>query len=598
MDTGTSSEKRGQVRTVVVVLALVAILLLGAAFRFYNVNWDEDTYHIHPDERHTTMVVTAIQWPESFVEYLDTSHSSLNPRNNNTVYFYGTLPLFLTKYVATQAETLAGPILDAQTDPDDPGPMRLSLTSYDRIHLVGRVLSGLFDLGSVLLLFFLARRLFDWRVGLISSLLLALAALNIQGSHYFTVDTFLTFWVALTIWFTLDVAEGKGWTVLRGPGHQPWALRWPARSASFSWWRSSPLGAWVWVRRQAHAGKPVGRSLMRAVWGLILAAGISLVIFRLVQPYAWAGPNYDGWDTVPEPWGERVRVFERLPEPLRALVMPNPQWIADISSAGAQQTGEADLPWGRQWTERTPWLYPLENMVLWGLGVPLGIAAWLGVGLVVVQLVVRAWKRRRAVSGANSDVRDAVVAHLQIRDEQVGGRDEQGEASDEQAGRRDKQTKPAVDLLRNWDLILIPLAWVLLTFFWQGMQYVKSIRYFMPIYPYLAMFAAYLVVSAWDWASGLPRGKGRGIARVLAGVLGAFVLVGTLAWAWAFLQIYREPMTRVQASRWIYENVEAGATLRYRTAAGESGQLQIPHAQQPRLRDRWPVAGHALYAAP
>ena len=48
-------------------------------------------------------------------------------------------------------------------------------------------------------------------------------------------------------------------------------------------------------------------------------------------------------------------------------------------SAGAQQTGEADLPWGRQWTDRAPWLFPLENMVLWGMGVPLGIAAWAGV---------------------------------------------------------------------------------------------------------------------------------------------------------------------------------------------------------------------------
>jgi hypothetical protein len=162
MEAGTPSEKRGQARTVGLVLALAAILVLGAAFRFYNVNWNEDTYYIHPDERHTTVVVTAIEWPESLIEYLDTSHSSLNLPNNNTVYFYSTLPLFLTKYVATQAEALTGSILDAQADPEETAPMRLSLTSYDRIHLVGRVLSALFDLGSVLLLFFLARRLFDW----------------------------------------------------------------------------------------------------------------------------------------------------------------------------------------------------------------------------------------------------------------------------------------------------------------------------------------------------------------------------------------------------------------------------------------------------
>jgi hypothetical protein len=54
------------------------------------------------------------------------------------------------------------------------------------------------------------------------------------------------------------------------------------------------------------------------------------------------------------------------------------------------------------------------------------------------------------------------------------------------------------------------------------------------------------------------------------------VVLGTLAWAFAFVQIYTEPVTRVQATRWIYENVESAATLYYRTAGGEEGTLQIP----------------------
>jgi YYY domain-containing protein len=288
----------------------------------------------------------------------------------------------------------------------------------------------------------------------------------------------------------------------------------------------------------------------------------------VAQPYAWAGPNYNRWDSVPAPWGERLRVLEVLPEPIRAVIMPNPQWVADIVSAGAQQTGEADLPWGRQWTERTAWLYPLQNMVVWGLGVPLGVAAWLGVGLATVG-IVRAWRR----SDRQSDTA--------LR----------GEPGAQELVNAPAAPGPWSALMQHWDLVLIPLAWVLLTFFWQGMQFVKSIRYFLPIYPYLAMFAAFLVVGAWDWArarcqpklSGRGRGevaspKGRGCwaARIGAGALAAFVLVGTLAWAWAFLQIYREPLTRVQASRWIYENVEAGVTLRYRTPDGEAGQLAIP----------------------
>ena len=37
-------------------------------------------------------------------------------------------------------------------------------------------------------------------------------------------------------------------------------------------------------------------------------------------------------------------------------------------------------------------------------------------------------------------------------------------------------------------------------------------------------------------------------------------------------------MTRVQATRWMYENIESGATLHYETAGGEKGQLQLSPA--------------------
>jgi YYY domain-containing protein len=512
-------------RDVIIVLALTSVLLIGGALRFFNVNWDEGTYHIHPDERHTTMVVTAIQWPASLSEYFDTSNSPLNPRNAGTVYFYGTLPLFLTKAVAT--------VLD--------------MTGYDEMHLVGRVLSALFDLGSVLLLYFVARRLFDWRVGLAASFLLALTVLNIQGSHYFAVDTFLTFFVLLTLWFTFDVAEGKGWPsfVALGIGM---GLTLSCKVSVFLLAGIVALGAWMRLRRQVAEGAEAGQAALRALLGLILAAALAVALFRVVQPYAFAGPNYDGWDQIPAPWDERLRVVETIPEPLQPLLMPNPQWIADIGAAGAQQTGIADLPWGRQWTERTPWIYPLENMVLWGMGVPLGVAAWIGVMFVVVQLLrglsIGYWVRGR-----------------------LGVRDPGARAP----GTEDPGIRGSSSVLRPSYLVILPLAWVLLTFVWQGMQYVKSIRYFLPIYPFLVMFAAYLVISAWDWARGRRWG-----AKLAAAGLAAVVMVGTLAWAFAFIQIYTEPVTRVQATRWMYENVESAATLHYRTADGETGQLQIP----------------------
>jgi YYY domain-containing protein len=551
MDQSTTTPIHSHRRDVAISLALFAILLVGGALRFYNVNWDKGTYHVHPDERNTTMVLGRLQWPGKIDQYLDcryaltsdctqvqiewqnvlkeyfdTSHSTLNPRNVGGVYFYGTFPLYLTKFVATVGDVLQLEQAQAAPDPATYLADHARLTDYNQIHLVGRVLSGLFDLGTVLLLFFLARRLFDWRVGLLASFLLAFAVLNVQGSHYFTVDTFLTFFVTLTLWFTLDVAEGKGWPSYLALGASM-GLTLSCKVSVFLLAAVVGLGAWLGLRHRLRRGHEAFPASSRVLLGLAAAVVVAVGVFRVAQPYAWAGPNYDGWDSVPDPWGERLKIFQKVPEPIRAVLMPNPQWIGDIVEAGAQQTGEADLPWGRQWTERTPWLWPLQNMVVWTLGVPFGVAAWLGVGLVLLQFG-RRWLHRRRFGTPGSG--------FKIR-----------------------------------ALVLLPLAWVLLSFFWQGMQYVKSVRYFMPIHPFLALFAGYLVIRAWDWARVRRRG-----ARLAAGGLAAVVLVGTLAWAFAFTQIYTEPITRVQATRWMYENIPSGATLHYRTLDGGTGQLQIP----------------------
>jgi hypothetical protein len=520
MDQSTTTPKHKHLRQVGIALALITILVVGAAFRFYNINWDKDTYHIHPDERYTTMVITRIQWPESLGEYFDTSRSLLNPRNVDMVYFYGTLPLFLTKFVATEMDVVRDAHAETQPDVGEYLLAHPSWTGYDQIHLVGRFLSGLFDMASILFLFFLARRLFDWRVGLIASFLLATTVLNIQGSHYFVVDTFLTFFVLWTLWFTLAVAEGKGWSAFLGLG-VAMGLTLACKVSVFLLAVVVALGAWIGLVRWLRQGHDPRTASLRTLGGLVVAVIFAVAVFRVAQPYAWAGPNYDGWDSVPNPWGERLKIFQKVPEPIRAVFMPNPRWIADIVEAGAQQTGEADMPWGRQWTERPPWLWPLENMVVWTLGVPLGVAGWLGVGLAGVQ-IFRLWRHRRARESGYQGI---------------------GESGNRGIG--------------HWSLVILPLAWVVLTFAWQGMQYVKSVRYFMPIHPFLAVFAGYLVVAAWDWA----KEQRHRWVRIAAGGLAGFVLLGTLAWAFAFIQIYTEPITRVQASRWMYANIPPGSVI-------------------------------------
>ena len=64
-------------------------------------------------------------------------------------------------------------------------------------------------------------------------------------------------------------------------------------------------------------------------------------------------------------------------------------------------------------------------------------------------------------------------------------------------------------------------------------------------------------------------GARRGCRAVCAAVVSAplayalltVVTVATMLWGWGFLAIYRRPLTRVTASRWIYENVPEGSVV-------------------------------------
>ena len=118
----------------------------------------------------------------------------------------------------------------------------------------------------------------------------------------------------------------------------------------------------------------------------------------------------------------------------------------------------------------------------------------------------------------------------------------------------------AIQVLRNRrsDHILI-LLWVIGMFLYLGRQFVMTMRYMLPLYPFLAIFAAFFLFAVWEGAKSLAQNVR--IARyatsikVFAGGLFAVVIVATLFWAIAFASIYTRTNTRVAASRWIYTNV-------------------------------------------
>src|SRR5919109_2119863 len=162
------------------LLVLGLIVLVAAGFRFHSLfTWDANT-HQHPDERFMTIVASKVTTPASIADYFNSPRSPLSPYAKGEDHFaYGQLPLTLTRI---------GGELSGNTD-------------YDSITLVGRALSALADLGTVIFAWLLARRIFGVRTAHLAALLLALCVLPIQLSHYFAVDTFVGCFAAGALFF-------------------------------------------------------------------------------------------------------------------------------------------------------------------------------------------------------------------------------------------------------------------------------------------------------------------------------------------------------------------------------------------------------------
>ncbi|MBK8432975.1 MAG: glycosyltransferase family 39 protein [Chloroflexi bacterium] len=146
-----------------------------------------------------------------------TSESPLNPYNKGEgFYVYGNFPMTATKYVAEWAEAWRTPC----NEEPEPRPLcRNPLTSYDGVHLIGRILSALLDLTAVLFTFLIGRRLYSDRVGLLAAFLMATAVMPIQQSHFYTMDNWAAGLATMTIYAAVRASEQatrKRWWALFG----------------------------------------------------------------------------------------------------------------------------------------------------------------------------------------------------------------------------------------------------------------------------------------------------------------------------------------------------------------------------------------------
>ena len=465
---------------------LIAVLLVGGYFRFVGIKWD-DVYHLHPDERFLTMVETDIIPTSNLSDYFNTATSTLNPNNQGHGYYvYGTFPLFLVKYVAEA----------------------IGQSGYNQVNVVGRELSGLFDLGSILFVYLICKRLYkDSRLGLLAALFLALSVLPIQLSHFFAVDTFATFFVTAAIYVLVCIfnprpnpaeepiehGEPKEWYWLKTDWGSLklyalfavlYGLALACKVSVYLLALFLPLAAWISLKKLSQEEQNYRLPIL--LRNIVIAGILAFITFRIFQPYAFVGPSFFN-------------------------LKINPQWVSSLKDLANQSTGNVDVPYAFQWARR-PITFSFTNMVQWGLGLPLGILAWAGV----------LWMAWRIIKG-------------------------------------------------DWQKHLVLWGWTVLFFLSQALPWVRMMRYQLPIYPTMAILAAWTIFKLWEDGEAVLRKvtifqlNWRKVLAVFAAVI---VVAGTGVWAYAFTRIYTRPVTRVAASTWIYQNIPAAINLQVKTPDG------------------------------
>ena len=496
---------------------LGVVLLLAFGLRTYNVNWDR-SQHLHPDERFISTVLAELRSPGSVAGYFDTEESSLNPYNHRASFVYGTLPLFATKALGEWLDR------DADGSTHQSGQRVLDLAealganprnadgspAFDggyNGNLLGRVLSALADTLTVLVVFELGRYLFSARVGVLGSAILALAPLPIQQGHFFTFDTFLTLFAACTLYLLVRAVRERRAAYLPAAGLSlGLALACKVSALLLLAPYFAILAGAVLIGARATLRERAVPSLLprqTAQWMAGWASGLLflLLAFRVFQPYAFTGDGLLGtFELDYEARDFRPGALLRL-EPLRAphYLALDSRFLDDLDNLRATQDG-ADFPPNAQWVDRPQFVWPLQNLALWGLG-PFAFAA----GLV-----------------------GAIAATT----------------------RAPTENRPAIWLL---------LAWCGLVFAFYGRTFVPSMRYFMPAYPILAVFAGVGLNFLWTWRPRtLPLAQrfAGPLAGSLPGALSVGLLFGAVLFGLAFtFGVYGTEISRIQASRWMLDEL-------------------------------------------
>ena len=398
---------------------LVALLAVALALRLYGIDWDNG-HGFHPDERSFymragDMLCLLTAGPDADGPYCSAAHLRSLLAGDQFNGIEPGLPDFWTALSAERsplnprwfplgsALIYALVLLRTLLEPfADWGIMEL--------RFVGRTLSALADVGSVALIYLIGRRMYGRWTGLLATGLTTFAVIHIQHAHFYRPEP-----------FTVLASLGALWAMLRF----------------------------------TDSGRARDAALLGALVGLAMAPKVSVapILAPIVLTFLWVAKDRAGraWSQL-RPWDIARIVPVAALAGLAALAtffvttpyafLDFANFIADIREQ-AGMAGEAGrFPFTWQYADTPAFWYQIRQTAVWGLGLPLGIAAWLAAP-------VTAWFAWR------------------------GG------------------------MAQRADLLL--LAWAVPAFVFLELFEVKFLRYVFPLMPFYILMAARMLVAFVAW---------------------------------------------------------------------------------------------------
>ncbi|HEX7042212.1 MAG TPA: glycosyltransferase family 39 protein [Patescibacteria group bacterium] len=420
------------------VAIFLLIISIGIFFRFIGINWDQG-FHLHPDERFLTMVGIASKIPPDFFTYLNPSLSTLNPTNNNFSFFvYGIFPITLTKILA----------------------LLLNFNSYNNFTLVGRFLSGYFDILTIIIIFLFTRDLelktkIPRTTKYFASFAYSITVFAIQLSHFFTVDIFLNFFMFASVYlaFHYMITDRFRFLIL-SPVFFGLAVASKVTALAVL-----PLILFFILYPAFKKGRKIFSKLSLAEESLkiIFYIIISYLLVRLADPYMFGSTN---------------------------LFLPilNQDFLKSLHQLMAYNSPEVWYPPNIQWINKMPVIFALQNIIFFGVGIPYFLLLILGF-------------------------------YKSLRKKQP--------------------------------ILFAILSWVFLMFLYQSVQFVKTMRYFIYLYPFFAIFTGIALSNIYK--------KFPKLIFIIIPIL--------LIWPLFFISIYIKPHSRVTASQWIYQNLPNNSVI-------------------------------------